>query len=134
MNLRKAEQASPYFKACRQTFILQSVQIPGMIRNEGMVSYLLFDCCCLLIVHLLITKNVICKGRARSFHLLWRVIVGWFAYGFRPFRKMGKHMKDCDRVVILNISFKENEFQLYCVVWIFFTNKSMSWDMFMINI
>lgn len=76
--------------------MLQSAQIPGMTRNERMVSYLLFDCCYLLITHLLITKNVICKGCAKEVFSCALKGYCWFAYCLRSFRKMRKNMKDCD--------------------------------------
>lgn len=60
LQMRADEGGRDHFKACRQISVLKS-QIPGIICSEEL-SYLLFDYCCLLIVHLLISRNESVKG------------------------------------------------------------------------
>ena len=84
-------------------------QIPGIICSEE-ISYLLFDYCCLLIVHLLISRNESVKSvQALSIQFEGFLLVCLFMV-LDLLENMRKNMKDCDLIVILNISFKESEF------------------------
>lgn len=73
-------------------------QIPGIICSEEL-SYLLFDYCCLLIVHLLISRNESVKGvQALSIQFEGLLLVCLFMV-LDLLENMRKNMKDCDLIV-----------------------------------